>query len=114
MPHAASAMDEKSAVTGSQPKLLGEKSTSTPSISSGFAKRSIGEVIDLTFSSDEEDEPPRPPKRQLTTSLSGSLSRFPRSENTRPHLSEGNLGDPKPAKTISTPNFLCQNLIGPS
>lgn len=113
MPHAASAMDEKSAVTGSQSKLPGEKST-TPSISSGFAKRSIGEVIDLTFSSDEEDEPPRPPKRQLKTSLSGSLLRFPRSENTRPHLSEGNLGDPKPAKTISTPNFLCQNLIGPS
>jgi hypothetical protein len=44
----------------------------------GGSKRSISQVIDLTFSSDE-DEPPRAPKRRPTQSSSMSLSRYPSS-----------------------------------
>lgn len=47
---------------------------------SGSAKRPIGQVIDLTFSSDE-DEPPRPPKKRPNPPYPTGLHRYPSSEN---------------------------------
>ena len=49
------------------------------------AKRPIGQVIDLTFSSDE-DEPPRPPKKRSNPSYPTGLHRYPSSENFLPTL----------------------------
>ncbi|MCJ1323013.1 SUMO ligase siz1 [Xylographa vitiligo] len=44
-----------------------EQSLSSAAPRSSSGKRSIGQVIDLTFSSDEEEQPPRGPKRQSTS-----------------------------------------------
>ncbi|MCJ1288344.1 SUMO ligase siz1 [Xylographa opegraphella] len=44
-----------------------EQSLSLAAPRSSSGKRSIGQVIDLTFSSDEEEQPPRGPKRQSTS-----------------------------------------------
>ena len=44
-----------------------EQSLSSAAPRSSSGKRSIGQVIDLTFSSDEEERPPRGPKRQFTS-----------------------------------------------
>lgn len=49
----------------------------------GSAKRPVGQVIDLTFSSDE-DEPPRPPKKRLNPSYPIGLHTYPSSENIQP------------------------------
>lgn len=44
---------------------------------SGSGKRSIGQVIDLTFSDDDDDdEPPRAPKRQVVQHSTGGLTTF--------------------------------------
>ena len=40
------------------------------------SKRSSGPIVDLTLSSDEEDEPPRPAKRQMTHRPSSGLPRL--------------------------------------
>ena len=44
-----------------------EQSLSSGAPRSSSGKRSIGQVIDLTFSSDEEEQPPRGSKRQSTS-----------------------------------------------
>ena len=59
-----------------------EQSTSSaapPNQSSN--KRSVGQVVDLTLSSDEDDEPPRPAKRPLIHKSSSSIPKFPGLEN---------------------------------
>ena len=63
-----------------------EQPISVLAVNSAGSKRSISQVIDLTLSSDENDEPTRTPKRQLTNSSSSGLSIFPSSENVRPRL----------------------------
>ena len=85
-----------------------EQIVSAPTPSSASSKRSIGQVIDLTFSSDEDDEPPRAPKRQLTNSSLIGLSTLPGSEVSRPRLNNENSRDPKhfPAKAFHTSNYI--------
>lgn len=72
-----------------------EQQASTPSVSSTGSKRSINQVIDLTFSSDENDEPPRTPKRQLVASSSNGFPSFPSSDNVRSKPSNGSSRDPR-------------------
>jgi len=62
-------------------------SSREPSTSSGLAthssnKRPASQVVDLTFSSDEDDEPIRAPKRQNTQKMPNGLSSLPITENT--------------------------------
>ena len=59
-----------------------EQSSNPATARSGSGKRSIGQVIDLTFSDDDDDdddddEPPRAPKRQAVQHSSAGLSTFP-------------------------------------
>ena len=51
-------------------------------------KRSSGAVVDLTLSSDEDDEPSRPSKRQLTHRPSNALPPLRNLENVPPGLNE--------------------------
>ncbi|MCJ1385911.1 SUMO ligase siz1 [Xylographa soralifera] len=60
-----------------------EQSLSSAAPRSSSGKRSIGQVIDLTFSSDEEEQPPRGPKRQSTSN--GPSSSQPSSVATMAH-----------------------------
>lgn len=54
-------------------------------------KRPASQVVDLTLSSDEDEEPPRAAKRQLTHRLSTGLARIPSTENV-PLLPDGAIG----------------------
>ncbi|MCJ1294656.1 SUMO ligase siz1 [Xylographa carneopallida] len=79
-----------------------EQSLTSAAPRSSSGKRSIGQVIDLTFSSDEEEQPPRGPKRQ-TTSIgpSGSqTSSITTMANSLPQPNGFNFGLPRlePAK----------------
>ncbi|MCJ1248326.1 SUMO ligase siz1 [Trapelia coarctata] len=51
-----------------------EQSSSSAAPRSNAGKRPISQIIDLTFSSDEEDQGHRPPKRQATQGISTGLS----------------------------------------
>lgn len=90
--------------TGSITSPIRKEPTPVPAANSAGGKRSINQVIDLTFSSDETDEPPRTPKRQITNSSSSGLSVFPASENVLPKLNSGSSRDPKnfPVKPFHT------------
>lgn len=52
------------------------------------SKRSSGAVVDLTLSSDEDDEPLRPSKRQLTHRPSNTLPPIPGLDNVLPRMNE--------------------------
>ena len=54
--------------------------------------RSSGPIVDLTLSSDDEDEPPRPAKRQMIQRPSSSLSR-PSAINNMPIRPNGVNGE---------------------
>ncbi|SLM35747.1 Zinc finger, RING/FYVE/PHD-type [Lasallia pustulata] len=61
------------------PPYSSREQSSNPAASrSGSGKRSIGQVIDLTFSDDDDDDdaPPRAPKRQVVQHPSSGLSTF--------------------------------------
>ena len=63
------------ASTARTPPYSSREPSSNPAASrSGSGKRSIGHVIDLTFSDEEEEEPPRAPKRQQIQHASSGLS----------------------------------------
>ena len=79
-----------------------EQSTSSAVPPSTGDKRPRAQVIDLTFSSDEDDEPPRAPKRQSTNTSSATLSSFPSSENVRS----------RPNESSSTLKFAQTNPLG--
>ena len=70
MPRLAAIKDEAApfqpSMTRTPPYSSREQSTGSIAPRSSNAKRTIGQVIDLTFSSDEEDQPPRGPKRQIS------------------------------------------------
>lgn len=82
MPRIAAVKGEISAISKTPPGSSREHSILT----TNSAKRSIGQVIDLTFSSDEE-EPPRRPKRKPNPPYS-SLSKYPSSESIPPRLKD--------------------------
>ena len=77
-----------------------EQSTSSAAPPLIGEKRSRGQVIDLTFSSDEDDEPPRAPKRQSTITSAAALPSLPNSETGRPRPHEVSNG---PRFAHSTP-----------
>ena len=55
-----------------------EQSTSSAPLPPSSSKRSAGQVVDLTLSSDEDEDPPRGPKRQQVVHKSSSgLARLP-------------------------------------
>ncbi len=101
----------KSEATGSfmrtPPTSSREQSTSSAAPPSTGDKRPRGQIIDLTFSSDEDDEPPRAPKRQSTNASSATLSSYPSSENIRPRPNAASTGNPKFTQTdpISRPSY---------
>lgn len=73
-----------------------EQSTSSaapPNQSSN--KRSVGQVVDLTLSSDEDDEPPRPAKRLLIHKPSSGIPKFPGLENVPVKQNGVNGGAPR-------------------
>ena len=80
-----------------------EQSSNSAAPRSGSGKRSIGHVIDLTFSDDDDDdEPPRAPKRQVAQHSSSGLSSFHtgygnglRNENARPNGVNFNIVPPR-------------------
>ena len=84
-----------------------EQSASSAPPPSAGDKRPRGQVIDLTFSSDEDDQPPRAPKRQLTNPSLATLSSFPSSENFRLRPNGIAAGDPNYAQTnpLGRPSF---------
>ena len=93
----------KSEATGplmrTPPTSSREQSISSGAPPSTGDKRSRGNIIDLTFSSDEDDQPPRAPKRQSTNTSSATLSCFPSSDNVRPRINGASAGDPRFAQT---------------
>ena len=101
----------KSEATGSfmrtPPTSSREQSASSAAPPSTGDKRPRGQVIDLTFSSDEDDPPPRAPKRQSANPSSTTLSSFPSSENFRSRPNGINAGDPKFTQTnlLSRPSY---------
>ena len=73
-----------------------EQSTSSaapPNQSSN--KRSAGQIVDLTLSSDEDDEPPRPAKRPLIHNSSSSVPKFPGLDNVPVRQNGVNGGAPR-------------------
>ena len=61
-----------------------EQSTSSAVPPSTSAKRPIGQVVDLTLSSDDEDQPPRAPKRQAPQTSTLVVPRFSEPYSTSP------------------------------
>ena len=73
-----------------------EQSTSSaapPNQSSN--KRSVGQIVDLTLSSDEDDEPQRPVKRPLIHKSSSGIPKFPGLENDPVKQNGVNGGAPR-------------------
>ena len=102
MPRVAAVKSEASgSFMRTPPTSSREQSTSSAAPPSTGDKRPRGQVIDLTFSSDEEDEPPRAPKRQTTNISSARLPSFPSSENVCRSPNGASTGDPKFAQTSS-------------
>ena len=73
-----------------------EQSTSSAPLPPASNKRSAGQVVDLTLSSDEDDDPPRGPKRQqLVHKSSSGLARFPGLDNVSLRTNGANGGVPR-------------------
>ncbi|MCJ1227734.1 SUMO ligase siz1 [Toensbergia leucococca] len=80
-----------------------EQSTLSAAPRPASGKRPIGQIIDLTFSSDE-DEPPRAPKRQIASNSSNGFPSFLGGlENARPKTNGTGFGVPKPSTMIAPP-----------
>lgn len=97
MPRIAAVKSEIGLDSRTPPGSSREHSVMTTSSS---AKRPIGQVIDLTFSSDE-DEPPRPPKRKANLAQPTSLSRYPSTETLPTRLN----GTVLPQRVQSRPSI---------
>lgn len=86
-----------------------EQSTSSAAPPSGSKKRLAGQVVDLTNSSDEDEEPIRAPKRHATQSFSNGLSSIPGLETMpmRPNdMTASFLKQPQyHSNTVPTPNY---------
>lgn len=99
MPRLASVKTEfnrEPGLMGTPPISSREQSTSSaapPNQSSN--KRSVGQVVDLTLSSDEDDEPPRPAKRLLVHKSSSGIPKFPGLENVPLRQNGVNSGAPR-------------------
>lgn len=72
-------------------------------------KRSAGQVVDLTNSSDEDEDPVRAPKRQNTQTLSNDLSGIPNTEAVPIRANNMHSGYQKlpqfPSSPFPTPAF---------
>ena len=79
-----------------------EQSTSTAILPLSSNKRSAGQIVDLTLSSDEDDDPPRGPKRQqLIHKSSSGLVRLPGLDNVPLRTNGANGGIPRqPSSTL--------------
>lgn len=66
-------------------------------------KRLIGQVVDLTNSSDEDEDPIRAPKRQATQTLSNGLSSVPSMESVPIRMNSMSSGFQKPLQYPSNP-----------
>lgn len=58
-----------------------EQSASSLTLPLSNKKRSVGHIVDLTLSSDEDDEPPRGPKRQIIHKSSSGFPKIPSLES---------------------------------
>ena len=76
-------------------------------------KRSSGQVVDLTLSSDEDEEPIRPAKRQLTHRLSNTLPPIPALENILPTTNGVANETSYPANPFPTSNNYGSRSWGP-
>ena len=84
-----------------------EQSTASAPLPPPSNKRSAGQVVDLTLSSDEDDDPPRGPKRQqLVHKSSIGLATLPSLENVPLRTNGGIAGIPKQqsSNTFISPN----------
>ena len=73
-----------------------EQSTSSAPMPPASNKRSTGQVVDLTLSSDEDDDPPRGPKRQqLVHRSSSGLARLSSLDNVSLRTNGANGGIPR-------------------
>lgn len=73
-----------------------EQSTSSAPLPPSSNKRSAGQVVDLTLSSDEDEDPPRGPKRQqLIHKSSDGLARLPSLDNVPLRMNGANGGIPR-------------------
>ena len=107
MPRLASVKNEAQREPGmmrTPPISSREQSTSSAPSSN---KRPAGQVVDLTLSSDEDDEPPRGPKRQVTHKSSSGLPKVPRLENVPLRTNGVNGGVPRqhPSNPFPTPHY---------
>ena len=92
------------------------------SLSSGAApipssnKRSSGPIVDLTLSSDEDDEPPRPAKRQMTHRPSSGLSRLSSIDNmpVRPNGVNGEIPRTSSSNPFAPPSYAGKEYRNPS
>ncbi|KAL9613741.1 MAG: hypothetical protein Q9167_001755 [Letrouitia subvulpina] len=102
MPRVAAVKSEAASSTSpfirTPPLSSREDSISSTAPSSAGPKRSIGHVVDLTTSSDEEEEPQRPPKRQSLNPALPSKPDHVASISMRPRPDLGGLSSlpPKP------------------
>ena len=108
MPRVSAIKDEAlltpSSMARTPPHSSREQSFSSAAPRSISSKRPMSQVIDLTFSSDEEDQPSRGPKRQTTQPTSTGylhsyISSGMLSENTPPRPNGINFNIPKLAPT---------------
>ena len=120
MPRVATVKHESTPTIGSMtrtpPHSSREQSTSSAvAPRSANGKRPIGQVIDLTFSSDEDDQPLRAPapKRQHTQSSSNSLSSIQSTPLTnfvnqaqRPNGLSFGLPRPTPRRTPTSSDYI--------
>lgn len=111
LPRLASVKTEASREPGlmrTPPISSREQSTSSaPLLPSSSNKRSAGQVVDLTLSSDEDDDPPRGPKRQqLVHKCSSGLARLPALENVplRTNGANGGILRQPSSNPFATPN----------
>ncbi|CAF9943477.1 MAG: SUMO ligase siz1 [Alectoria fallacina] len=84
-----------------------EQSTSSAPLPPSSIKRSAGQVVDLTLSSDEDEDPPRGPKRQqLVHKSSSSLARLPGLEKVplRTNGANGGMARQPSSNPFATPN----------
>ena len=103
MPRLAEIKDEAAtyqvSMTRTPPYSSREQSTGSIAPRSSNTKRPIGQVIDLTFSSDEDDQPPRGSKRQISQTESINLPlpyRSPESRSNGLNFSLPRLGSIRP------------------
>ena len=78
-------------------------------------KRSSGPIVDLILSSDEEDDPPRPAKRQMTHRPSSGLSRLSSIDNMPVRLNGVNGEIPRTSSSnpFAPPSYAAKEYRNP-